>query len=506
MKFYPDWRTNILVFLLLITLVGGYFFRQTRKATGEFEKHSRDHSEILAAVVELNLRNALLAKSGLEEIVAGSLENSARFIRYLDAIEPFSPPELTAFAVESGLAGVKITGPVGRRLVSGPDGWLPGRTCTPTGGLERLGGEQLYLYSFPVRPVSGDIRQGCILVGVSSEEIDATLEKISIERLLSLFNNLHDISSVRFGGGPSGPVDRGDVVETTLTLGGKPLIIALKADRFGKRRREMQKEFAVFLVFLILIGLFSSWWLYRIQHFRLEQTREFERKMASQRKDAALGRATATITHELRNPLNGISMGLQRLQLEGANLDEEHHGLVVSMRNAVDRADGIITRLRQSIHAFEVSPKRLNLADCINQVVTLYRSRCEEQRITVEINGDTDILVAGDRILLGQLFENLMKNGMEAQPRGGYVNIVIRRLDHTCQVEIMNGGFELSEEESRLLFEPYFTSKSTGTGLGLVISRKIVRAHRGTLTFQADFAQKSVRFFVTLPLAAKVND
>ncbi len=505
MKLYPSWRTNLSFFALIIVLVGGYFFRQTQQASRELQKHAQDHSEILAAVVEVNLRNTLLSQRSLEETVAASLENSARFLHYLDLIEPFSSAELTAFALESGLVGVKIIQAESATAVTGPSGWLPERACGESIGLERLENEQLYLFSYLPAADPKSILQGdCVLVGFSSQAIDATLDTISVERLLGMLKGLYDIAYVRFEAGSDvQAVPEKGVLETAIAIGDKQLIVALKTDRFGKRRRQMHKEFIIFISFLILFGTFSSWLLYRIQRQRLQQAREFEQKMARQHEDAALGRAAATLTHELRNPLNAIGMGLQRLQIEAADLAPDHNKLLQSMRSAVDRSNTIITRLKDSIHSFDVTSEKNNLGGLVTQVLTLYQTQCDGQQIDVEFSCDGDIFVLGDKVLLGQLFENLVKNGVEAQPNGGFLNIFLRHHDQKgmCQVEIVNGGFFLSPEKSKLLFEPYFTSKSKGTGLGLVISKKIVQAHKGQLDWEADYTKESIRFVIRLPTA-----
>ena len=99
-------------------------------------------------------------------------------------------------------------------------------------------------------------------------------------------------------------------------------------------------------------------------------------------------------------------------------------------------------------------------------------------------------------------FENLVKNCVEAQPDGGFLRISLHLLQQTevCRIEIENGGFVLNQEESKLLFEPYFTSKSKGTGLGLVISKKIIEAHKGELEWDADYTKQTVQFVISLPL------
>jgi len=206
---------------------------------------------------------------------------------------------------------------------------------------------------------------------------------------------------------------------------------------------------------LILFGTFSSWLLYRIQRQRLQQAREFEQKMARQHEDAALGRAAATLTHELRNPLNAIGMGLQRLQIEAADLAPDHNKLLQSMRSAVDRSNTIITRLKDSIHSFDVTSEKNNLGGLVTQVLTLYQTQCDGQQIDVEFSCDGDIFVLGDKVLLwGSCLRILSKNGVEAQPNGGFLNIFLRHHDQKgmCQVEIVNGGFSCPLKRVKLSF------------------------------------------------------
>jgi signal transduction histidine kinase len=504
---YPGWRSNLSIFIIIILFVGGYFYRQTRQASREIQKHAQEHAEMLAAVVELNIKNTLLSQNSLEEILGDSLKKSARFISYLNSIEAFSGVELSAYASESGLAGVMILQKGKENAVSGPPQWLADASCGDSPGLLHLEQEKFYVYSYSEPAASGSSRsQDCVLVGLSDTKINETLEKISVSRLLLLFGGKYNIAYIRFGavGQEEG---RQGVLETRIDIGGKELLVGLKRDRFEKRQRQMHQEFMVFLGILVLFGAFSSWWLYRMQRQNLRQTRDFERKMARQHEDAALGRAAATITHELKNPLNAMGMGLQRLQLEAADLDPDHKELLVSMRGAVDRSDTILTRLRQSIHSLEVDAEDVDVITLIQQAVTLYRVQCDKQGIQVTVDCKENILLAGDTVLLGELLENLFKNSVEAQLKGGFIHVRLYADGmEKAVLEIRNAGFLLTEKESQLLFEPYFTSKSQGTGLGLVISEKIVAAHGGVLQWHADFDKDVICFQVVLPLAGSVEN
>ena len=499
MKHYPNWRINLFVFAGLVGLVVCYFYYQNKQSAAEFSRYSQEHSEILATVVELNIKNALLARDGLEAIVAGSLINSGRFIDYLDTLESFSSGELTAFAQESGFVGLKVISE--NRVVSGPANFLPDITCQDDGRLQHLEEVGLYLYSY-YGETTGETNK-CVLIALPARAIEKILAQISVQGLLAKLTDLHDIAYVLLGNPEelSQHTTIDGVTETTLPMGDKQLVVALKNTRIGKRRSMMQLEFFLFTTFLIICGTISSWWLYRAQQQRIEQTREFEQEMARQHEDAALGRAAATITHELRNPLNAIGMGLQRLQLEDFQLDKEHMGLVDSMLESVQRSNTIINRLKQYSDSSTVSGEVVSLFSLINGVLNLYRGTCEKQEIDVQCLCDEELHVIGDKVLLAQLFENLIKNGVEAQQHGGFITIQCVGKDDFCLVTINNGGFLLTEEESRLILEPYFTSKSRGTGLGLVISKKIVEAHGGALYHQVDFQQKTIAFYVRLKRA-----
>lgn len=496
MKQYPNWRINLFVFAGLIGLVICYFYYQNKQSVTEFSRYSQEHSEILATVVELNIQNALLARDGLEAIVAGSLTNSGRFIDYLDSLESFSSGELTAFALESGFVGLKVVSE--NRAVSGPANFLPNMTCQGHNRLQHLEESGLYLYSF--YSDAADEASKCILIALPARAIEKTLEQISVQGLLAKLTDLHDIAYVLLGSSEelAQHSTAEGVTETILPMGDKQLVVALKNTRIGKRRSMMQLEFFLFTTFLIICGTVSSWWLYRAQQQRIKQTREFEQEMARQHEDAALGRAAATITHELRNPLNAIGMGLQRLQLEDSQLDKEHMELVDSMFESVQRSNTIINRLKQYSDSYTISKEAVPLCGVISDVLNLYRGPCEEQKVEVEYRCDKDLQVAGDKILLAQLFENLIKNGVEAQQQGGFIMIRAVGDREYCVVTIKNGGFQLTEEESGLIMEPYFTSKSRGTGLGLVISKKIVEAHGGILGHEVDYHQKTIEFCVRL--------
>jgi signal transduction histidine kinase len=251
---------------------------------------------------------------------------------------------------------------------------------------------------------------------------------------------------------------------------------------------------------LLALGIFFSWLLYRYQQRDLKQATHFERMLAREHEAASLGRATATIAHEVRNPLNAINMGLQRLQLESDNLNEEQEEMLVAMREAVTRTSTIVTELQRFTRKLQPEHKPVQLEEIINQVLTLYRPACTDQVITVTSTIQSSLPVIGDRELLAELLENLLKNCVEAQTDGGFIQIQLQD-DQDSQILIINnGGFTLSGNDRSRPGEPYFTSKTRGTGLGLALCRRIAEAHNGQLEIQTFPNNETFSVKLTLPL------
>ena len=504
MKIYPSWKGNLVVFGSFIVLILGNFFWQVQKTNKRFREHSLEHSKVLGAVVELNIRNSLMSRAGMETIVGNYLKNSASFIAYLDQFESFSEPELTAFANKSGLAGIKIFRNSGKEQGIGPKGWLPKTFCRENKELKFLSEEQLYIYTLHYSEGSFLSRQTCIVAGMSSEETENIQKTISVETLLNVLNQMEGIEYVRFKRAEESReelpsqgttliyINGKPISETRIAIGDKELIVGLEADYFSGRMQTLRKEVIVFVLFLVIFGFFSSWWLYRIQQHRLEQTRKFEREMAQQLEQASLGRAALTITHEMRNPLNAISIGLQRLQIESQALDDDHRDLITSMREAVTRSNSVITNLQQYARSFELIRKDIIVADLIESLTILYQPQCLENRIEFELQLDKTVILSGDSNYLGQAFENIIKNAVEAQPEGGFIKISLLKKKKKCVICFENSCTMLNLDEAKMTLKPYFTTKTYGTGLGLAISRKIIKSHSGKI--EIDF--KNGIFFV----------
>ena len=145
----------------------------------------------------------------------------------------------------------------------------------------------------------------------------------------------------------------------------------------------------------------------------------------------------------------------------------------------------------------EKIPMRLDTL--LSQTATLYEEVCKQQSIKFDMEIDFTESIAGDRDLLGEMFDNLMKNSIEAQPQGGFLSVSLSALSDQALIRIENGGFTLSRDMIDKMMKPYFTTKARGTGLGLALVKRIIELHQGTITIEKGKENDSVAIEVLLP-------
>jgi signal transduction histidine kinase len=152
------------------------------------------------------------------------------------------------------------------------------------------------------------------------------------------------------------------------------------------------------------------------------------------------------------------------------------------MREAVTRSNSVITNLQHYAKSFELNSKDIVVANLIESLIVLYRPQCMENRIEIKLQLDKTVILNGDGNYLGQAFENIIKNAVEAQPVGGFIIIQLVKNKKECVIRFENPCTTLNPDDAEMTLKPYFTTKTYGTGLGLAISRKIIELHSGKVT------------------------
>jgi signal transduction histidine kinase len=218
-------------------------------------------------------------------------------------------------------------------------------------------------------------------------------------------------------------------------------------------------------------------------------------------KFAATGRIARTIAHEVRNPLTNISLATEQLN-ESTNPTEESQLLLNMIKRNTGRIDQLVTDLLQSTRFEELEFKKISAEQLLDETLELARDRIELKHVVVNKiykGGPSEVLVDAEKIKLGLL--NIIVNGIEAMEKEkGVLTLSIQRNKDKCVIAIQDNGSGMDDDTLQKIYEPYFTGKSRGLGLGLTHTQNIILNHRGNI-FVRSKPGEGTSFFITLNLS-----
>jgi signal transduction histidine kinase len=248
------------------------------------------------------------------------------------------------------------------------------------------------------------------------------------------------------------------------------------------------------------LGLGFIFWL---QQRHLSERRRLEAEMGRRERLAALGDVAAAFAHEVRNPLNAVSMGLQRLHAEFApEPAAEYARFVELMQGEVRRLNAIVEQFIGLARPLPLKPAAFAVDELLRELAALVEGQARDAGVTVRLTGGSALppLVA-DRDHVKQVLLNLVLNAVQAMAEGGgVVTLGAEAARDAVTLTVADTGPGISPDVRARIFDPYFTTRRGGLGLGLTIARRIVEAHGGTLTVDSE-PGRGARFRVTLPLS-----
>jgi len=239
-----------------------------------------------------------------------------------------------------------------------------------------------------------------------------------------------------------------------------------------------------------------------------QMTRELKKsrdKLVQSEKLAAVGQLAAGIAHEIRNPLTSIKMIVQLL---GRRLqaDETERESIQAVLDEINRLEIVISGLLDFTRPMEMTLKPVDVTDVVNEVLKLMEADLRHRKIQLVKHVDEtlpEVMLDADR--MKQVFMNVILNSMQAMPAGGTLIVKVTSQQSTVnrgletsdygletnevQVEISDTGIGMSQEVLARAFEPFFSTKSGGTGLGLANVKKIIEQHGGSIQIESKEGQ-----------------
>jgi signal transduction histidine kinase len=210
--------------------------------------------------------------------------------------------------------------------------------------------------------------------------------------------------------------------------------------------------------------------------------RQTLQELAQRQGLAALGEFAATLAHEIRNPLTTIRIDLQRVQ-EKLPKDSPTRGPVVRALRQIERLNGTVSNVLRLARSGQITAAPLDLRVPLEAALHVARPQFERYGVALDIEpGDLPHLpVRGDPGALEQLFLNLLLNAQQAVEAGGRVSVSVRAEGAQAEVRIRDDGRGIAPDALARIFEPFYTTRADGTGLGLPIARRTAVAHGGRL-------------------------
>jgi two-component system, sporulation sensor kinase E len=233
-----------------------------------------------------------------------------------------------------------------------------------------------------------------------------------------------------------------------------------------------------------------------------ESRRTAQQTIESERLNA-LTLLAAGVAHEIGNPLNSLHIHLQLMERKAQELNHnakaELQQSIDVARSEVRRLDSIVTQFLRAIRPSRprLHPENVNMI--VEEAVRFFTTEIQDRDIVVEQELRADLpLLQLDREQIKQVFYNVIKNSLEAMKRHGTLRIRTDLDDTHVMVSFIDTGGGISAENLGRVFEPYFTTKPSGTGLGLLIVRRIVREHGGELSIESS-QDKGLTLTIRLP-------
>lgn len=213
------------------------------------------------------------------------------------------------------------------------------------------------------------------------------------------------------------------------------------------------------------------------------------------------GRIARTIAHEVKNPLTNIHLASEQLK-DMVQQDDESHLLFDMITRNANRINQLVSDLLNSTKSAEPKFDRVSINQLLDEALTMAKDRIELHNIKVEKKYTPDICdVSADKEQIKIAFLNLLVNAIEAmQPDEGILQLRTDNKNNKCVVTIADNGVGMADEDLSKLFEPFFTNKPKGTGLGLTHTQSIILNHKGSIQVTSEKG-KGTKFEISLDFA-----
>jgi signal transduction histidine kinase len=253
------------------------------------------------------------------------------------------------------------------------------------------------------------------------------------------------------------------------------------------------------------IGKIAESFNFMIQ--KLRENKMFQERLREAEHLITFGQLSKTIAHEIRNPLNFINLSIDYLldKLKNENLNKDYLNLLQNMKQEIYRINNLITEYLEYTKPLKLNKKPVNILEIINDVISLIEISAQQKGINIitNYNVDNNLVLNLDTDLIKSCLLNIITNALQAMENSPVKNLFIETQleNNNILIKIKDTGEGVPEEIKEKIFEPFFSTKKGGLGIGLPLAKKIIEEHKGKIEFLSKLGQGSeVKIYLPLQL------
>ena len=325
------------------------------------------------------------------------------------------------------------------------------------------------VYNVILPVVAGNEHYGYIHLKINAEDFSEILSSNAVKRIVatSLVFGLGIILAVVLSWMYTKPIN--NVVDAARSVAAGDLTSELHTDRKDE------------------IGELTHTFNFMVQ--KLREQRALEEKLREAEHLSGIAQLAKGIAHEIRNPLNFISLSIDHLRKKYSpqtnEEKEQFESLITSIKHEIQRLNKLVGDFLDYGKPLRLSLQDIDMGSLINEIIALVRAKAEKDGIRIHYyNGELPALFVDPELIKTCIF-NVILNAFQAMPAGGDLTVSTNASNDRAYIIIEDTGIGVSRENLSKLFDPFFSTKSTGLGLGLAMTKRVVEEHGGKVDFQS---------------------
>jgi two-component system sensor histidine kinase HydH len=226
---------------------------------------------------------------------------------------------------------------------------------------------------------------------------------------------------------------------------------------------------------------------------------QYQDELTRAAKLAVVGEMAAAMSHEVRTPLGILRSSADVLKREKA-LSDEGHEVLTFISAETERLNKLVSTLIDAARPRLPAFKEINLAQLLVNIIAMLDAQAKAKKIKLSYDGPVqDVAVSVDSDQITQVIINLVMNAIQVLPEGGNIVVALKQVIDQVVIEVMDDGEGVAVAHQAQMFEPFFTKRAGGVGLGLAVVRQIVQAHGGEITYQTS-PMHGAQFTIVIPM------